>query len=104
MEINNLTFHYEPGSPILIEDLDLIIPQGVFLTVLGENGSAKTTLLKLMLGLLEPVKGVIICDFKKVAYVPQKKDRFNMRFPITVNELMAIHMSHRSKEKPLTYL
>lgn len=104
MEIRNLSFNYEPGSPTLIENLNLTIPPGIFLTVLGENGSAKSTLIKLMLGLLEPTGGQILCDFKNIAYVPQKKDRFNMRFPITVEELMAIHMGHHSAEKPMHYL
>lgn len=104
MEIRNLSFNYEPGSPTLIENLSLRIPQGIFLSVLGENGSAKSTLIKLMLGLLEPTTGEVLCDFKNVAYVPQKKDRFNMRFPITVEELMAIHMGHHAVDRPKKYL
>lgn len=92
MEIRNLDFNYEPGSPKLIDDLSLMIEPGMFLTVLGENGSAKSTLVRLMLGLLTPVNGRIIRRAKRIGYVPQKKDKFNMRFPITVGELLKIHM------------
>ncbi len=104
MEIKNLNFNYEPGSPTLIENLNLTIEPGIFLTVLGENGSAKSTLIKLMLGLLSPTQGEISCSFGTIGYVPQKKDKFNMRFPITVYELMSIHMAGRSKDKPEKYL
>lgn len=104
MEIRNLEFNYEPGSPILIRNMNLTIEPGTFLTVLGENGSAKSTLIKLMLGLLRPVKGEIIRDLAKIGYVPQKKDHFNMRFPITVREMLTIHMAGRCRETPDHYL
>lgn len=104
MEIKNLYFNYEPGSPTLIENLNLVVEPGIFLTVLGENGSAKSTLIKLMLGLLEPTRGEILCNFGTIGYVPQKKDKFNMRFPITVRELMQIHMAGRTQESPEKYL
>lgn len=104
MEIKNLNFNYEPGSPTLIENLNLNVVPGMFLTVLGENGSAKSTLIKLMLGLLEPSQGEIHCTFGTIGYVPQKKDKFNMRFPITVRELMKCHMSGQTTEDPLKYL
>ena len=104
MEIKNLNFNYEPGSPTLIENLNLAVEPGMFLTVLGENGSAKSTLIKLMLGLLEPTSGQINCTFGTIGYVPQKKDKFNMNFPITVRELMHIHMVGRTKADPLTFL
>ncbi|KAF5062300.1 Vitamin B12 import ATP-binding protein BtuD [bioreactor metagenome] len=104
MEIRNLEFNYEPGSPVLIHDLNLTIAPGVFLTVLGENGSAKSTLIKLMLGLLKPVKGEIRRTLSKIGYVPQKKDKFNMRFPITVREMLAIHMARGCQGSPETYL
>ena len=104
MEIRNLDFNYEPGSPLLIHNLNLTIKPGIFLSVLGGNGSAKSTLIKLMLGLLKPVKGEINRTLEKIGYVPQNKDKFNMRFPITVREMMKIHMVGRCKEKPEKFL
>ncbi len=104
MEIRNLDFNYEPGSPILIKHLNLTIEPGMFLTVLGENGSAKSTLIKLMLGLLKPVSGEIIRSLGKIGYVPQKKEKFNMRFPITVREMLEIHMAGRCEDTPEHFL
>lgn len=104
MEIRNLDFNYEPGSPKLIDDLNLTIEPGMFLTVLGENGSAKSTLVRLMLGLLKPVKGRIIRRLSRIGYVPQKKDKFNMRFPITVGELLKIHMKGKTDKPASSFL
>ena len=72
ININNLTFSYTNKPPYLIENVNLNIPRGVYLSIVGENGSAKTTLLKLILGLLKPTSGNITIDAKGIAYVPQK--------------------------------
>lgn len=95
MEIKDLQFRYEKNSPLIIDGLNLTIEPGMFLTILGENGSAKSTLIRLLLGLLSPVGGSIRNSFKEIGYVPQKKDKFNMHFPISVQELMAIHMDQK---------
>ena len=52
-----LSFSYD-GHPVL-EDVNLSIPQGDFVSVVGPNGGGKTTLLKLMLGLLRPSHGEV---------------------------------------------
>lgn len=57
VEIRDLTFSYN-GETVL-EDVNLDIRQGDFTAVIGPNGGGKTTLLKLMLGLLRPDRGVI---------------------------------------------
>ncbi|MCH3962939.1 MAG: metal ABC transporter ATP-binding protein [Clostridium sp.] len=90
--IQNLTFSYNGSSPYLIENLNLNINHGSYTSILGENGSAKTTLIKLMLGLLIPVSGKIKLDTDKVGYVPQRLESFNSQFPITVYEILKSHM------------
>ncbi len=91
MEIKNLYFSYENRGEWLIDDLSFRINKGMFLTVLGENGSAKSTLIRLMLGLLKPTEGKVINKFRNIGYVPQKKENFNMTFPITVREMIWVH-------------
>lgn len=91
ININNLTFSYTNKPPYLIENVNLNIPKGVYLSIVGENGSAKTTLLKLMLGLLKPTSGSITIDAKGIAYVPQKLESFNSQFPISVYEILKTH-------------
>lgn len=91
ININNLTFSYTNKPPYLIENVNLNIPKGVYLSIVGENGSAKTTLLKLILGLLKPTSGSITIDAKGIAYVPQKLESFNSQFPISVYEILKTH-------------
>ncbi len=55
--IKDLWFSYD-GHPVL-EDVNLSVPQGDFVSVVGPNGGGKTTLLKLVLGLLRPSQGEV---------------------------------------------
>ncbi|PKK39411.1 Zinc ABC transporter, ATP-binding protein ZnuC [Clostridiaceae bacterium JG1575] len=100
MEIRNLSFRYDPHAPNLFNGLSLTISRGMFLTVLGENGSAKSTLIRLMLGLLKPKGGAIKNSFQRIGYVPQKKEAFNMQFPITVEELLRLQLSRSPEAGP----
>ncbi len=60
IRLNNVSFRYEgPGSPWVIKDLSLVIPDGKVTAVVGESGSGKTTLLKLIMGFYKPVEGAI---------------------------------------------
>ena len=91
IDIKNLSFGYEKNAPLLIKDLNLHIPNGVYLSIVGENGSCKTTLIKLILRLLNPVSGSIEINTKKISYVPQRVDSFNSQFPISVREILKTH-------------
>ena len=90
--IENLTFSYTSSPPYLIEDMSMVIPKGQFVSIIGENGSAKSTLIKLIVGLLTPIKGKITLKEKSMAYVPQRMESFNKEFPITVEEVYKIHL------------
>jgi len=94
-ELINVTFSYE-FEPVL-ENACLQVEKGDYIGVVGPNGSAKTTLLKLMLGLLKADKGEVklfgenITDFKnweKVGYLSQKATAINSSFPATVFEVV----------------
>lgn len=91
IKISDLNFRYDKSSPLALKDINLNIPKGVYLSVIGENGSCKTTLIKLILGLLSPVSGSIELHTSKVSYVPQRVDSFNSEFPITVGEILKTH-------------
>jgi zinc transport system ATP-binding protein len=88
--IKNLSFSYTKGTDLL-KDINLNIPKGCYLSILGENGSCKSTLVKLILGLLKPDNGSITLDSNKISYVSQRLDNFNAEFPITVKEVLSCH-------------
>ena len=91
INIKNLCFSYTNKKPYLLNNINLKLPKGIYLSIVGENGSCKTTLIKLILGLLKPTSGNIEVDANATAYVPQRLDSFNSQFPITVKEVLSCH-------------
>ena len=81
------------GIPVL-EDVDLRIDPGDYLAILGPNGGGKTTLLKVLLGLLAPDRGSVHVfghpprdAAGRVGYVPQGRS-FDPEFPIRVLDVV----------------
>lgn len=92
--MRGVVFGYEE-QPCL-DQVDLEIGQGEFVAVTGQNGAAKSTLLKLMLGLLKPWSGEVVLPLvredgsrREIGYVPQQIASFNSGFPSKVKELVA---------------
>jgi ABC-type Mn2+/Zn2+ transport system ATPase subunit len=78
------------GDTVALEDVDLEIARGSLLAVFGPNGGGKTTLIKLIAGLLQPWTGTVEALGKpagqaarRVAYVPQA-ELVDWSFPVTV--------------------
>jgi zinc transport system ATP-binding protein len=88
IELEDVWFAYERTT--ILQNVSLTLEQGEFLGIIGPNGGGKTTLLKLMLGILKPNRGRIRIlgqaphdASHRVGYVPQSTD-FNRSFPISV--------------------
>jgi ATP-binding cassette subfamily B protein RaxB len=62
IEFHNVWFRYADSEPWVLTGINLQINPGDFLVILGLSGGGKTTLIKLLLGLLKPVKGDILVD------------------------------------------
>jgi len=88
IQTNELYFSYTGLPPYLLNGIDLEIKDGAYVSILGENGCGKSTLMKLILGFLKPSKGTIVTKAKQIGYVPQKNDFSNSNFPITVYEML----------------
>lgn len=57
---DNVVFHYEgPRSPVILDRINLIIPENKITAIVGTSGSGKTTLIKLLLGFYDPSEGKI---------------------------------------------
>ena len=92
IEVHGLWFSFN-GNPVL-EDVNLTIHPRDFLAVIGPNGGGKTTLLKLMLGLLKPDRGTVRVfghspreAAASIGYVPQEID-INKGFPVSVRDVV----------------
>ena len=62
IELRNVCFRYAETERFVLENLNLKVEAGKFVTVMGPSGGGKTTLLKVMLGLLEPTSGEVLID------------------------------------------
>jgi ATP-binding cassette subfamily B protein RaxB len=67
VELRNLRFAYADGEPNIIDDISLTIPAGQCIAITGTSGCGKTTLAKLLLGLLVPTEGEILIGGTKIA-------------------------------------
>lgn len=59
IEVENLSFRYADGEPWVLKDCSFAVEAGESVAIVGASGCGKTTLVKLMLGLLQPTSGAI---------------------------------------------
>lgn len=95
VRVNNLSFAYT--SKTILNDISFTLETGEFLSLVGKNGTGKSTLIKCLLKILKVPDGTVFYDnidintiklFKNVGYVPQKVE-FSYEFPITVSEILS---------------
>ena len=102
VKIEHLWFSYTGRPSYILLDIDVEISKGEYVSIIGENGCGKTTLMRLLLGNLKPTKGSIALDTKFIGYVPQRNDFTNANFPITVYEVLYSYLKLlKLKEKSM---
>ncbi|MBU5594031.1 ABC transporter ATP-binding protein [Amphibacillus sp. MSJ-3] len=96
VEIKDLHYAYE--DKMALNHININIYEGDFLGLIGPNGGGKTTLIKLLLGLITPQQGSIrlfgqkiehFKDWNRIGFVSQKSNSFNRGFPATVKEVVS---------------
>lgn len=88
LELKGVSAGYEQRT--VLRDVSLTVREHDFIGIIGPNGGGKTTLLKVILGLLKPFSGEIVyhtCKQSLFGYLPQNS-RFDARFPISVKEVV----------------
>ncbi len=92
VQIDGLYFYYN-GQEVL-QDINLTVNTGDFVSIIGPNGGGKTTLVKLILGLLPPAKGTVLIHGKPpakngtvIGYVPQYINH-NFNFPASAMDVV----------------
>ena len=79
---------YRFGADVVLEEIDLTLAEGDRLALLGPNGGGKSTLVRLLLGLLRPASGTIERrSGLRLGYVPQFP-AFDRHFPVRVEEMI----------------
>ncbi len=96
IELQRVCFSYTKEEAI--KNVTLAVHRGDYVGIIGPNGGGKSTLIKLMLGILKPTEGNIklyggdikkFKDWYKIGYVPQKS-YVEINMPITVEEMVAM--------------
>jgi zinc transport system ATP-binding protein len=102
IEIDDVSFAYDIGPPAL-EHVSLTVDDGEFMGLVGPNGGGKTTLLKIVLGLLKPSAGTVRVAARTpraargmIGYVPQYA-RFVRDFPISVEKTVLLGRLGRTR-------
>jgi ATP-binding cassette subfamily B protein len=70
IRFEHLSFAYPGTDRLVLDDVDLELPAGAVVAVVGENGAGKTTLMKLLAKLYEPTAGRILIDGIDLARMP----------------------------------
>jgi zinc transport system ATP-binding protein len=84
--LNNIFVYYKDFCAL--EDVNLTINRNDYIGIIGPNGGGKTTLLKTLIGTINPTKGSIqMVKDVSIGYVPQF-NTFNTDFPISVKEVI----------------
>jgi zinc transport system ATP-binding protein len=91
--VRDVAFSYD-GRNLVLESASFDVFEREFAAVIGPNGGGKTTLLRLILGLLEPQRGTIrvfgarpVLARRRVGYMPQYP-RLDLDFPVTVMDVV----------------
>jgi zinc transport system ATP-binding protein len=114
IELKNISAGYD--NEIVIENINVNIYDGDFFGIIGPNGGGKSTLLKIILGLLNPTKGTVKIygqlskvGRKNIGYVPQYSE-YDKQYPISVWDVVlmgrrsvrGIHPLYSSDDKKAT--
>lgn len=79
IELRHLKKCYEPDKPV-IEDFNLTVKKGEFVTFLGPSGCGKTTILRMIAGFEEPTEGEILLHGKDISKLPPNERQVNTVF------------------------
>ncbi|WP_435140921.1 metal ABC transporter ATP-binding protein [Pseudopelagicola sp. nBUS_19] len=88
VQVDNLSVRY--GAKTVLSHVSLRIERGEIVTIVGPNGSGKTSLLRAIIGAVKPANGHILCAKSlKIGYVPQKL-HIDETLPITTSRFLKL--------------
>ena len=70
IRFDRVSFAYPGTDRLVLRDIDLSLPAGAVVAIVGENGAGKSTLVKLLAKMYEPTSGRILIDDTELARIP----------------------------------
>ena len=104
LSVEQLCFRYNAIE--VLSDISFSVDAGDYIGLVGPNGSGKTTVIKIILGLLQQEKGAVTLfgkdssafrDRQRIGYLPQKPTHFNPHFPATVKEIVSLGLFSKQR-------
>ncbi|TDG79459.1 hypothetical protein C5L31_000726 [Secundilactobacillus malefermentans] len=96
LQINHLTAGYNDAESPVLKDLNFTINQGDFLSIVGENGVGKTTLMRTILRQLKPLKGNVdyfpSAHAVNIGYVPQFRN-IDSEYPLSIRDFVGLNLT-----------
>lgn len=87
--LQDVCFSYNEGDPAILANINLTINAGESIAITGHSGCGKTTLMKIMLGLLQPTSGKVLLDGKNINQLGLKNYRKHIAAVMQDDTLLA---------------
>ena len=97
----DLSFRYDDNGPVVLNDINLEISKGEFVVIIGRNSSGKTTLVKLINGLLKPSRGNVLLNNQDISYLSIEEIAKDIGF---VFQDPNIHLFADTVEEEITFM
>ncbi len=110
IEFRHLEFRYKPDLPLALAEIDIAIPAGTTVALVGRTGSGKSTFLSLLPRMIDPPEGALFVDGRDVRQIPLARLRGaigmvpqeTFLFSATVRENIALGRPEASEAEILT--
>jgi phosphonate transport system ATP-binding protein len=87
VDLAGVSYRYPRATEPILRNVNLRIPSGTSVALMGANGTGKTTLLRILAGLLRPTEGTARVEARRVGYIPQQVGLVQ-RLPVLDNVLL----------------
>jgi len=89
LTLENVSFRYSDDGPAILNNINLELEAGASIAITGPSGAGKTTLMKIMLGLLQPTSGRVLLDGKDINQLGLKNYRKQIAAVMQQDTLLA---------------
>lgn len=98
LSLEHITLSYDQKKNSLLRDVSFSVSEWEILSIIGKNGTGKSTLLKIIAGIEKNFSGTLQKYTQKISYIPQKLE-LEKSFPLSVEEFFTLFYSPFSQEK-----